>query len=206
VPSKRSRNAANQREEAFLDQDQLECLASGPRHEVFGTLLRLGPASVREVAEALGQPADALYFHIRRLLEVGLIENLGKRAATTRREKVYRVVSARLRSHPTTRDAGYLAALGRLFESLSRGLARRLKAALEVPALERQGPDRELTVRSLLVRLDGEALREVNRRLDELSEFLAEQARVDEGEPYQVFLAAARLPERRSGRGRSETR
>jgi len=172
-----------------LSERQVRSLASPARHEVFATLLRLGPSSARELADALDQPADALYYHLRHLAKVGLVHEVGKRPTATRPEAVYEVTAKLLRVHPTRRDRRYLGAMRKLFAAALRTVSRRIDAALDDPDLERQGPHRRLTFRTQLVRLDDASLEAVNNKLDELSKLLGERTG-DEGELYQVVTVA----------------
>lgn len=184
-----------------LSEAQLRSLGSPARHEVFATLLRIGPASVAELAEALGQPADGLYYHVRQMMGAGLVQDLGKRPAATRHEAVYAVTARLIRTHPTTRASGYLEALQQLFASTFRLLARRIGTALHDPALTRTGPSRQLTVRTQLVRLDDLALVELNRKLDAINRFLGSRSGAGGGTLYQVVLVATKVVrDTRSGR------
>lgn len=67
---------------------QLRALAAPARQEICDCLATVGAATVNELAEHLGRPADALYFHVRRLVKVGLVVELD-------REKTGRHVTSR---------------------------------------------------------------------------------------------------------------
>ena len=177
----------------LLSEAQLHSLASAARREVFHTLGRIGPASVGEIAVALGQPADALYYHVRHLARAGLVAELGKRAASTRRESVYAVTTRLIRVDPSRRATRYLSAVRKLFESTLRSVARRIGAALDDPEVERSGPRRQVSLQTHLVRLDDVGLAELNRRIDGLSEFLAKRSLTDSGELYQVLTVTTTL-------------
>jgi DNA-binding transcriptional ArsR family regulator len=186
-------NSKRGSEEILLTEAQLRSLASPVRNEIFSTLLRIGPASVGEIAGAMGQPASGLYYHLRHLLRAGLVRDKGKRPAATRSESVYAVVAGRVRPDPTTRAPGYLEALAKLFDAGLRQLSRRLRFALHEPAVSRSGSERQLTLRTYLVRLEATELSELNRRLDDVGEFLASRAETESGQPFQVLLASAPL-------------
>lgn len=196
-------------EEIVLTEEQLRSLGSPVRHEIFATLLRLGPASVGEIAKAMGQPASGLYYHLRHLLRAGLVRDEGKRPAATRSESVYAVVAGRVRLDSTTRAPGYLEALVRLFDAVLRQLSRRLRSALYEPGVSRSGSERQVTLRTYLLRLEERDLPELNRRLDDVGEFLASRPETERGRPFQVLLAAAPLavesaPTKRGGEWRDE--
>src|SRR5476651_758097 len=59
------------------DAKKIAVLAAPARIEIIGMLEALGgTATVAALAEQLGRPADGLYYHLRALLRVGLIEQL----------------------------------------------------------------------------------------------------------------------------------
>jgi predicted ArsR family transcriptional regulator len=173
-----------------LDERQVACLATPLRHEIFMTLVSIGPASAGDVARALGRAPDGLYYHLHELVRVGLVLDLGKRPAATRPETIYDAVGHLIRTELAPRSPGYLNALKRLFASTLRSLSRRLDHALDDPSLRRSGPTRQLTLRTQLVRLDDVALAELNRRFDTLTEFVGNRSLDEGGELYQVLVAA----------------
>lgn len=64
------------------------------RYRVFSSLRT--PKSVPEVAERLGVTANRLYYHVRRLLDAGLIVQVGVRTAGKHTERIYGHVAERL--------------------------------------------------------------------------------------------------------------
>jgi len=61
--------------------DQLATIVSPVRQEILDVMARLGVASLAEIAAILGRPADGLYYHVRALLRVGLLQPAGLRRA-----------------------------------------------------------------------------------------------------------------------------
>jgi hypothetical protein len=72
-----------------LTADQLECLASPIRREVFTTLRGLGTASARELAEELHRTPEILHYHLKALHRAGLIRECGRRATARKPECLY---------------------------------------------------------------------------------------------------------------------
>ena len=179
----------------LLDQSQLDCLASPTRWEVFGTLVRIGPASVAEIGGTLGKAPDTLYYHIHRLVECGLIRSLGKRAATTRHEEIYEASFHLIRSDPDNRSPAYLAARKRLIASLIRGTHRHVTAALDRPIPEDAPMRDRLLIKSLLVRLAPRDADELVRRLDGVFEFVRERSLAEGGGLHAVLGVTAPVQE-----------
>lgn len=71
------------------DPEQLAALSSPMRQEICNAVLALGEASTVEIARELGVPADTLYYHVRRLVECGLLRERGIRPTARRGEAVY---------------------------------------------------------------------------------------------------------------------
>lgn len=82
------------------------------------------PRSVGELAEEIGVPANRLYYHVRRLVECGLVHQVDTRETGRHTEKVYGRVAERIRfSGELDLDAGSAA-------GLIRGIADELEEAL----------------------------------------------------------------------------
>src|SRR5437868_2035026 len=73
--------------------DQMSALASPVRLELLDALARMGQASLAELAQALGRPADGLYYHVRALQRVGLVTAAGTRTRNGRREALVRALA-----------------------------------------------------------------------------------------------------------------
>ena len=71
----------------LTDPAAVKALFDPVRFRLFG-LLRT-PHSVPELAKAVDVPADRLYYHVRRLVECGLIEQVEARNAGRHTERVY---------------------------------------------------------------------------------------------------------------------
>src|SRR5216684_3841763 len=76
---------------------QLTALASAARQEILDVLVQMGTVSVAELAATLGRAPDALYYHLRILMQTGLVESAGNRRTARRREELFRAVARDLR-------------------------------------------------------------------------------------------------------------
>jgi len=70
---------------------QVRALASPVRQEIVDALAAAGPCAVADLAAHVGRPADALYFHLKRLMAVGLVVERGARRNGRARAAVYDV-------------------------------------------------------------------------------------------------------------------
>ena len=67
------------------DEAQRDALTSPVRQEILEHLVQIGPSSVRDLADRLERTPHALHYHVRRLLEVGLIAHTGSSKSGRRR-------------------------------------------------------------------------------------------------------------------------
>jgi len=153
----------------------LRCLASPVRQEIVDTLESLGgEASVALLAEALGKPADGLYYHLRQLTRAGVIEELaGTGQGQGRRYRSAAGAGARVHlRYPAAGPSREVQALDQVAGSLLRIARRDFAAALARPDTVTGGPARELWIARSKGWVSPAALTEVNRLLARLGELL----------------------------------
>ncbi len=61
------------------DPAQIKALQSPMRQEIVDALTTLGPSSIQAIADHLGRAADSLYFHVKKLVKVKLVQCVEKR-------------------------------------------------------------------------------------------------------------------------------
>ncbi len=119
--------------------DQLRALRSPVRQEVVDLVVAGGPRSVAELARALGRPADALYYHVRRLQRVGLLVPAGLRRRGARGEEVVDVPGRPVKLDERLRSARQRPAVEKIVATMLRLTARQHAAALRrrtAPAID----------------------------------------------------------------------
>ena len=79
-----------------LNRRQTGALISPARLEIMEALDALAPASARDLAARLGRPPGAVYHHVRRLEQAGLIAEVDTRRGPRRPETLYAPVADRL--------------------------------------------------------------------------------------------------------------
>lgn len=154
------------------DPEQIAAMSSPLRMAILDRLEALGPCSVAELAESLERPADALYYHVRKLLDVGLLEEAGTRATSRRDEVIYGFPHRRWHIAYELDDPDNVAAVNDATASILRRAARDFEGGLTHPGAKVQGPERNLWSLRLEARLGREDLRELNRHLRAIVEIL----------------------------------
>lgn len=90
------------------------------RFEIIEAMRGLAPCSVAEIAEALDRPADTLYPHLRRLIAIGVVVEVGQHSGKTRPSKVFDLVADDFR--PSFRGTG-AAAMAEAIDQSVRSMA-----------------------------------------------------------------------------------
>lgn len=144
-------------------------LASPVRQELIDTVEALGgSATVRELADQLGRPADGLYYHVEMLRKAGLLVASPGRSRAGRDERRYRIPvrrGDRLRLVYRPEEKANAAAVRGVARGMLRIARRDFEAALARPGVAVDGPARALWASRSTGWLSAAELRELNRLL-----------------------------------------
>jgi len=77
------------RKHTIFRKEELSALASPARQEIVDVISRMGKVSAAEIAAALERPADALYYHLKKLVHEGLILSAGSRRRNGKEEALF---------------------------------------------------------------------------------------------------------------------
>lgn len=153
---------------AVADPAQIRLLSSPVRQEVVDTLAALGgEASVAALAEQLGRPADGLYYHLRALVQGGLVEEVAD--GDERRYRLAGEGDAPLRLAYDLGPSGNVSELGVFTRGLLQITGRDFDEALRTEGVVVEGPRRELWASRNKGWLSADDLEEVNALLERLS-------------------------------------
>jgi predicted transcriptional regulator len=155
--------------------EQLAALTSPVRVELLETFGLLGPCSVADVAGHMDRAADSLYYHLRKLLAVGLLEHVEDRKQVTRSEAIYRLPAKEIEiARHTKGDAR--AQTSKAIQTLMRLAGRELDGWMDDESAVDEGPKRRLYGRRMRGRLSWKAVAEINRHLTAIEEVFAHEA------------------------------
>ncbi|WNG51922.1 helix-turn-helix transcriptional regulator [Archangium minus] len=187
---------------AIHDTAQIRLLSSPVRQELVDTLAALGgEASVADLAEQLGRPADGLYYHLRVLCRGGLVREVESAEGEERRYRLAGTGDAPLRLAYRAGKAGNLAALAKFARGLLRIATRDFEEALRLEDVAVNGPRRELWTARNKGWVSPQDLEEVNRLIERLCE-LTSQPRAP-GRERLMSLAFVLAPIRPRAKRRS---
>jgi len=177
--------------------EQVAVLGSAVRLQIADLLSSEGEASVPELARRLGRSPESLYYHVRKLAEVGIVEVAGERRVRTGFEAVYRLVAPEIRIDPKERSRPYLHALARCCAAMLRQTSRDYRRSIEGGGAVLEGESRDVALRRHTVRLDPEGLAKLNSLLEEIPHVLREHESTNGGQSFALTFVLTPLPEKK---------
>ncbi len=184
---------------------QVRALASPARQEIVDALVAAGPCSIVELAAHTGRAPDSLYFHVRRLIKVGLVVELAPRSTGKRPAATYdvpgRPLSLDYSAVIGSKDLG--AVVSSALRLADRDFARAARAGGAVVG----GARRNLWGARAKGWVGPDELQEINRLVARVFE-IVHSGRPGEGRAPQTFtfVLAPVTPSRRAPRPPAETR
>src|SRR4051812_4900876 len=151
----------------IADARQIRALASPIRQDILDAVTAIGPCSVAQLAVALGKPADGLYYHIRRLLDVALLMEVagdGNARADLRLDAAHKSFYLEYKPENRANRAAVLRVIASMMRSAERTFRRGFRPGVAVV----KGPRRNLWAGRSRGSLSAGELAEVNVLLDRL--------------------------------------
>jgi len=152
--------------------EQIAALMSARRHDIGDRLAAGGPMSIKELAEQIGAKPSALYHHIQKMLEVGLVVEAGSRVVRRKREQLYATPAPRMRLIGALASGEHGEAMNEIVAALSRQMARDFKAGEQSPVKVVDGEDKNYGFFRLVGRPTPAQLARLNACLTEIAEIL----------------------------------
>lgn len=170
---------------------QLRALASPLRQELLDVLEASGPCGIAELADSLGRAPDTLYFHMRRLLRVGLAIEVARKKVGRHTTTIYDVPGRPLRvDRAKARAADLQAVAAGILRLAMRDHRRGLGDADTVP----NGPARNHWAGRTRGWLDARQLARANRLLEQLLALLRRGRPGPGRQPIALSWVLARIP------------
>jgi hypothetical protein len=160
---------------------QIRALTSPIRQDILDAVKAIGPCSVAELAATLGKPADGLYYHIKRLLDVRLLTEApsnGKGRADLRLDVAHNAFY--LDYQPANR--ANKSAVLRVIASMLRSAERTFRRGFTPETAVVKGPRRNLWAARSRGALSSEELVELNELLHRLNTLMRAGRRDEAGD------------------------
>lgn len=156
----------------IVDPAQLSAMRSPRRHDIIDRLAASGPMSIRMLAAGIGAKPSALYHHIDKLLELGLVVEAGARVTRRKREQLYTTPAPKMRMARALAAGNEPALMAEIVGSLTRQMARDFDAGAASPVKTAEGEGRNYGFFRLVGRPSPAQLARINACLLEVSEIL----------------------------------
>lgn len=179
---------------------QLKALASAARQDLVDLLARTGPASVTELGRLLQRPADGLYYHLRELQRVGLVQPAGTRLRGGREEALFRTADQEPAVHHDPSPGGNSPAVSAIVASMLRLGIRDFRKAAALGHVRTEGARRDLWALRVTGWLSPTELTAVNRRMRALRDAFGK--RHGTGQLYSITILLTPLGHRARRRRR----
>lgn len=160
---------------------QIRALESPMRQEIVDAITGIGPCSITELAASLSRAPDSLYFHVRKLVKVGLVQEVERRKEGRHESAIYAMPGRSVR-------IVYSSSMKKSIRKVVAGALRlslrefNLGLAEKNPAFS--GPLRSLWGGRVKGWLTKDDLVEVNRLLEQLTQIMC---RSEPGPDRQVY-------------------
>ena len=172
---------------------QRKALTSPVRQEILSNFAGEAGLSVTDLAERMGRPATALYYHVSQLEELGFLETAGERRKGKRYESVYRP-TAEMYEMDAEAEGG-IDDVVRTVEVATRTSVREMRDALESGRGRKDGPGRNLMAFRLQGQVNPETLETVNEHIDAILSVLSDTCgKPMEGDTEFISLTLALMP------------
>lgn len=174
----------------------LSAISSAVRQEILDVLSQMGAVSVAELAQTLGRPADALYYHLKILAQAGIVLTAGHRMVDGKKEALFSAAGEDVRiDYAAARKLGEKP-LAEIAGSILRLSNRDFRRALRDDEIETGGPGRELWAARKTAWLTQEELAMVNEKIGQLLTQFSRPKRV--GNLYGITVLLTPVNRKRS--------
>lgn len=182
---------------------QLKQLTSPVRLAIIDSIAAMSIASISDLAKDLGLPADSLYYHVKKLVDSGLLIEKGMQETSRRDEVVYSLPKAKIRIKYDLEKVENYRLITKIFSSVLRSTSKDFELAFENPNAMVEGPKRNLWGAQLRGWLNNDEIEEVNILLNRLHEVF-ESAEKKEGKNLHsitwIITPLNEQPKRRAGK------
>lgn len=190
-----SRNAVRAQPVEITGKRQLAALASPIRQEILNTIESIGPCKVHEIAAELGRPADGLYYHLRALEKLALVQRGERAPSGGRAAVVYDVPGRPMRVQHDPGDPAQRRAADRATAAMLRLGRRDFARALEQGIAKLAPNERNAAALRLRAWWDERQLAQMRRLLDELARLALGTRRRPGARAFAISLVYCPLPE-----------
>ena len=174
--------------------EQLRLVSSPAAMEIVQALRQNGSASVTELGPKIGRKSNSLHYHVRKLVQSGMLQKTGTRLSGARTESIYDVSADRFAGKDLHKNSKLRKLTNEGVRSLTRLASRNFVNASERPDyIVGTGKHRNIFAHRMSARLTKSQLTEVNGCIDRIEEIFAANAGSEKGGMFALTLVMAPL-------------
>lgn len=177
-----------QREELVLVEqaEQFDAVSSGVRFEMLTFLIAAGPCSIAVLAEQMDRRADGLYHHVRKLMNAGIVREVGYRKSGRQVETIYDSVADHFKFDVDFESGRNVDRILQLMKATLRRSERIMADAIEAGAVSFETDSRNAFIRGETAWLTPDDLRKVIGHLQAIIDIFDAGRRQRDGELFAV--------------------
>jgi len=111
-------------ESIVMSLEQVTCLASADRNEVFWSFSPRNPMTVAEIAKLIGKSPQTIHHHVNNLIKNDFLMSVGTRKKRSRQEALYVWKFVKISSQRVGGSPEYLQQIVDMFNSIARNMSR----------------------------------------------------------------------------------
>lgn len=159
------------------DPKQWQALASPVRYEIVEFLAKNGVSSIAEIGEGLSRSPDSLYFHVKKLLSVGVVNLSFHRVHNGRKEALYELPADSIKVPYLPDKKENLSAFAKATSAMLRQTERDFKSAMWRRVPIDFGHQRQIHSHRYRVWLTESELAELHRHLNAIQQLAQKRGR-----------------------------
>jgi len=111
-------------ESIVMSLEQVTCLASADRNEVYWSFSPRNPMTVAEIAKLIGKSPQTIHHHVNNLIKNDFLMSVGTRKKRSRQEALYVWKFVKISSQRAGASPEYLQQIVDMFNSVARNMSR----------------------------------------------------------------------------------
>jgi DNA-binding Lrp family transcriptional regulator len=192
---------AIKRRKTFLlkTPEQLRVVSSPTAFEILQAIQVIGPVTVRELGPKLGRKSNSLHYHLRKLINAGMVHKTGSGQSGAREEAIYDVVADRFVGEDLYKNEELRHLSAKAVGSFLRIAGRNFENATADPQHQIQNKEiRTISALKRTARLSDQKLKEVNDCIERINAIFTENIGSDEGQMYSFTAVLVPINEANS--------
>jgi len=183
----------NRKAVKIRDARQLRAIRTPFRQGLLQSIVRLGPVSVKELADALDRPPASLYYHIHALEKAGLITGQKQDPHKGGAGNTYEAVANHILVDRSVRSPAFARALLDLHRAALNQTSREIERALRRERMDETPEGEGVVLLRLTACLSRREAQEARRRLRELAQYLDDHSRMDGDETLSLTATLVKV-------------